>query len=281
LALAELVHSWLLQLENRDTVIRILFVDFKKAFDLIDHNIIIEKLTNLNLPPFLIKWFHSFLKDRKMRVKVASTKSPKYPMQAGVPQGTLLGPTLFLLHINCLQTCCSATKFVDDTTIWESCNISGINSKIQEATEQLIDWSESNNMTLNAKKTKEMLVYMGKKQLSLNKIIIGQNEVDNVRQFKLLGLIINDRLDWKDHIDHITKKAGKRLYFLTLLHRAGIQSGDIVEVYTATVRSILEYACEIWGPSLSCSLSDMVEHIHFRALKIIYPGLSYRETLNI
>ena len=260
-------------------MIRILFVDFKKAFDLIDHNIILDKLRQLDLPQFLIKWYHSFLKDRKSRVKIANLKSSEHPVQAGVPQGTLLGPTLFLLHIKCLQTCCPSTKFVDDTTIWEQCNIDGSDSKLQTATQQLADWSNSNNMSLNHKKTKEMIIYMGRKPLSLNAVSLGDDKVDRISQYKLLGVILNDRLSWNDHVDFITKKAGKRLYFLTLLKRSGISETDIVQVYTSTIRSLLEYACEIWGPSLPSYLSDRIEHIQFRALKIIYSGLSYRAAL--
>jgi hypothetical protein len=169
---------------------------------------------------------------------------------------------------------------VDDTTIWEGCSISGSDSSIQQAADQLVDWCKANNMTLNVNKTKEMRVYLGKKELSLSKVVIGQNEVESVVQFKLLGLIINDHLTWHDHVSYITKKAAKRLYYLTLLRRTRMPESDMTEVYTATIRSILEYACEVWGPAISNQLSDMVEHIQFRALKIIFPDLSYREALN-
>jgi len=214
MALAELVHSWLLNLEKKNTVVRVLFVDFRKAFDLIDHNIIMHKLEALNLPSFLIQWYSSFLSERKSKIKIEAVKSSERSIHAGVPQGTLLGPTTFLLHINCLQTQCPATKFVDDTTIWEHCHISGIDSKLQAATEQLTDWCKSNNMTLNTTKTKEMAIYFGRKALAIPRITVNGSEVELVDTFKLLGLVINNRLTWEDHVQYVTKKTAKRLHYL-------------------------------------------------------------------
>ena len=124
-----------------------MFLDFRKAFDPVDHRIILRKLNNTGLPYFIIKWITSFLCYHKQRVP--SFQSEWCNIKAGVPQGTLLGPVCFLLHINDLKTNCPAVKYVDDTTIWESCNRSGEDSHIQEAMYQTEEWSKQNNMQIN------------------------------------------------------------------------------------------------------------------------------------
>ena len=119
IALAQLIHEWLLALDTSNNMIRILLLDFKKAFDLVDHNILMRKIRDTNTPEFLYNWIYTFLEGRKQRVKVNGVVSPWLNINGGVPQGTLLGPITFLLHINDLKTVCRSVKYVDDTTIWK------------------------------------------------------------------------------------------------------------------------------------------------------------------
>ena len=110
---------------------------------------------------------YSFLSGRKQRIKIGKTFSDWEDVNAGVPQGTLLGPSTFLLHINDLQTDCHSVKYVDDTTIWESCDRKGVLSQLQTAANQTISWCNDNNMKINTHKTKEMLVDFSKKNRAI------------------------------------------------------------------------------------------------------------------
>ncbi len=122
LALIELVHNWLGSLESHGKFVRILVLDFQKAFDRVDHAILLSKISNTGVPDFLTRWVTSFLCDRRQTIQIGSTTSKWSHLKTGVPQGTLLGPVAFLLHINDLQTVCPNVKYVDGSSIWEVCN---------------------------------------------------------------------------------------------------------------------------------------------------------------
>jgi hypothetical protein len=278
-ALAELVHGWLNALESPGKVVRILLLDFRKAFDKVDHNILLDKLRTSEIPTFLLDWIRSFLCERKQRVKVGTAKSSWSNMKAGVPQGTLLGPVFFLVHVNDLQTACRTVKYVDDTTVWEACSSHGNDSTLQSAAEQVESWATLNNMELNAEKTKELIISFGRKAPDMPAVTINNTSIERVSSSKLLGLILNNKLTWEDQIEHMCAKASQRMYFLVLLKRAGRPPDDILDVYKSIIRSMLEYACEIWHPSLTKQQSNMLEHLQKRALKIVCPAMSYHEAL--
>ncbi len=242
--LVELVHMWLAGIEELGKAVRIVFLDFRKAFDKVDHSILLGKLLNAGIPDMLMRWVTAFLCDHQQQVKLGSCMSELTQGKAEVPQGTLLGPLGFVCHINDLNNVCDTVKYIDDSTIWEVCDRKGEDSQIQLATNQAIEWTD---------KTKNMVIYYGQRELIAPPIVMNGYEIEHVSTSKLLSVILNDTLTWGDHVDYICRKASARLYFLTLLKRTGYSSPDIVEVYAAITRSVLEYACEVWHPGLSKS----------------------------
>jgi hypothetical protein len=276
LALIETFHLWLGALEDTGSTVRILFLDFRKAFDRVDHSILLTKLANLGLPSFLVRWLTSFLCQRRQRVKVAQSKSEWSQMTAGVPQGTLLGPTTFLLHINCLQTDCKAVKYVDDATIWVKCERNGANSKLQRAADQAQSWADVNKMLINTEKTKCMDINFGKSQSCLPAITMNNCCIEVVKTSKVLGVVLNDKLTWHDHVLYMIQKTSKRLYLLCLLKRAGLSADEVTQVYCSIIRSVLEYATELWHPGLTNEQSVKIEQVQKRAVHIIKPGMDYQ-----
>jgi len=279
LALVELTHEWIAAMEEPGAVLRILFLDFRKAFDRVDHHILLSKLREQNIPAFLVDWLASFLCNRKQRVKIGDITSDWSHMKAGVPQGTLLGPICFLIHINDLKTVVHDIKYVDDSSLWEKCQRSGKDSQLQEATNQALEWTDKNNMMINTDKTKYMEIYYGRTPLTLHPITIKENKIEEVPVFKLLGLMINNKITWHDHVEFMCGKASRRIYFLVLLKRAGKSSTDIIDTYMAIIRSVLEYVCIVWHPGLNKQQSDQIEHIQKRSLGIAHPDLSYHDVL--
>ena len=157
-ALIHLTHHWLAELDNPGSIIRCCMIDFSKAFDRIDHNILLHKLQLLNTPPILLNWCADFLHDRYLRVKLGQHKSSWRSIHAGVPQGTKLGPLFFLVMINDLQTTLPLYKYVDDCTVYEIISNSSHNSSLQATIDSINNWTEHNSMCLNVSKTKELRV---------------------------------------------------------------------------------------------------------------------------
>ena len=112
--LVDILHHWHIALEN-NSIVRIVFIDYAKAFDHVDHSFVIRKLINLGVSGVLVRWVYSFLSDRQQRVKISDYVSDWLTLKGGVPQGSYLGPLIFLVLINDLTAGCLLHKFMDDT----------------------------------------------------------------------------------------------------------------------------------------------------------------------
>ena len=200
-ALIELVHEWKYALDTPETTIRILLVDFSKVFDRVDHHTLLIKCTSLGLLNFIMKWLTSFLCQRKQRVKIGNVKSNFITINAGVPQGTIFGPIG-------LQTSCGHVKYVDDCTIWKQFSPCGHNNSLQTAATEPLD---------------------------IPPLTINDRPIEQVKSTRLLGVTLTADLKWHSHIDEITVKASQRLYFIILLNRAGVESENLVNIYTSLV----------------------------------------------
>ena len=216
-ALISMLHKWNKETDGTGSTVRVVLFDFKKAFDLIDHNILIEKLSKLELPPMVMSWITDFLQNRKQRVKLSNDCYSEWGnIPAGVPQGTKLGPWLFTVMINDLEvTGVDLWKFVDDTTLSETIcrhQISAIQDHVDDFTKQ----SHANNFVLNEEKCKE--ISFRKTDPSFDPVVINNKSIELVESVKILGLNISNDLKWKIHISEIVRKVSSRLYFLKQLN---------------------------------------------------------------
>ena len=279
-ALIMLFHILFQAYDDTSNFIRLLFVDFSKAFELIDHSVLHNKLNDCQFPPHLSAWTLSFLDSRTQFVRVGHCVSSVLSTNAGAPQGTRAGPNDFKLVVNDLKFNIPYVKYVDDITIASVSNDSDDN-ELQHAAEQLADWCSCNGMRLNTRKTKEMLLHFGKKSdlRAIRPISIDGTSIERVSTFKLLGIYINCDLSWSSHIDYVVAKASKRIFVITQLIRAGVDKSDIVNVYSAIIRSVVEYACPVWHCGITKKQSNDVESVQRRCLKILYPELSYADAL--
>ena len=137
---------------------RVVLLDFSKALDLINHHILLEKLQTNGIPACIVRWIAAFLLDRLQRVKIGTDWSFSGSPNGGVPQGTLSGLNCFLLYVNDPETHIPLYKYVDDSTLFEICSCED-NSVIQQSLDKAVKWTASNEMRINSKKSKEMVIY--------------------------------------------------------------------------------------------------------------------------
>ena len=262
---------------------RVLLVEYSKAFDHINHDILIAKLYGMGLPAYLVRWMAAFLIDRQQSVKIGDTVSSIGYPNGGIPQGTLSGPKNFLVQINDLHTPCPMFKYVDDCTVFDVCNNISV-PMLQESADIITDWSRNNDMRINATKTKEMVICFccnDNHVASIPRIVIDNNDIERVTQAKVLGVTLSSDLTWNAHVDTIVSKARKRVFTIYQLKRAGISQCDLLRVYVSVIRPVLEYACPVCHTSPPMHLSDNIETIQKRCLRTIFPGHSYDEARSI
>ena len=180
--------------------------------------------------------------------------------------------------INDLQTECTAIKYVDDTTIYHTSNNPSDNS-LQESVDTAIDWSKQNSMKINATKTKDMLVSFSRDTPTVHNITVDGDIIERVSECKLLGVILNNRLSWHDHIDAMMKKANTRLHFLCQLKRTKLPAEELIKVYVTLIRPLLEYACQVWHAGLNDHQTNVIDSVQERVLNMVYPGLCYNDAL--
>ena len=280
-ALVSMLHMWAQATDGTGAAVRIVQLDYKKAFDLIDHRTLANKVLSLHIPRGVARWVIDFLIDRSQRVKLSHDCFSEWgPVPSGVPQGTKLGPWLFVLMLNDLRPSDAQTwKYVDDTTLAEVIPKDGV-SCIQSAVDSGVRWSRSNKLQLNVDKCKELTIDFKRIRQSFVPISINDKDLDYVTEVKILGLNISNNSLWNDHISDMIKKANKRIYFLILLKRARVPSNDILNFYCTCVRPVLEYCAPVFHHSLPAYLCNDIERVQRRALSVIAPASSYHETLS-
>lgn len=187
-------------------------LDLSKAFDTVDHNILISKLSKVGIRGSSLQWIESYLSNREQYVEVNGMQSTSLPINIGVPQGSILGPLLFLIYINDMSKCSDKLSFVhfaDDTTVSLSgVNVADIIPAINRELVKVDSWLCSNKLSLNLDKTVYM-VHSNKIKNSDDQVIIRNKIICNVNKSKFLGIIVDNKLKFKDHVTQVCSKMSK------------------------------------------------------------------------
>ena len=249
-ALINLIHQWSKATDGTSSDVRVLVMDYRKAFDLIDHDhsLLITKLKGYSINPCIINWICDFLIDRQQRVKMENDIYSEWKdVVAGVPQGTKLGPWLFLVMINDFEISSADGNviFVDDTTSFEIVK-KDKSSLMQSMADETSLWSNDNMFQIQPKKCKEMRISFRKIPEIYENITITGKTIDVVRSVKILGVTLQSNLKRDEHINNIFKKASKRIYLLYQLKRAKVSSNELVNFYVKCIRSMLLYSCQVF-----------------------------------
>ena len=230
-----------------------IFVDLEKAFDTVHHDILCDKLNAYGLRGKINDLFKSYLSNRKQYVSLNGVDSPLEDITCGVPQGSTLGPLLFLLYINDFRLCLDNTSnghFADDTFImYNSKKLKTIETVINTELKQVIKWLRLNKLSLNAGKT-ELIFFHSKsnKNLNFDKVYINFNGIrlTPVDFVKYLGMFIDKHLNWSYHIHEISKKLSQANGILSKL-RYSAPREVCIQVYYSIFYSVLIYGCNAWG----------------------------------
>ena len=251
IALLNMIHEWITGTDGKGSTVRAILFDCRKAFDLIDHTILIYKLGKLDLPITVINWIIDFLSNRFQRIKLAEGCLSEWgSVPSGVPQGTKLGPWLFVVMINDLVINGACVwKHVDDTTASEVVG-KGEVSSAQIIADKVAEWSLANTVQLNNEKCKDLRISFARNKATFEPIRVHGKELELVDSAKLLGITITSDLSWNTHVNDVIKKAAKRLYFLVQLKGAKVTCNDLGLFYITCVRSVLDYAIPFYYYSL-------------------------------
>ena len=227
------------------------FLDFSKAFDTVDHSILKMKLNKYRIKGTQLKWFEDYINDRKQYITYNnSAKSKSQTIKCGVPQGSILGPLLFLIYINDLSTvseACLPILFADDTNIL----ITGINidvmcQQLNDDLEKIQEWLCCNKLSLNVLKTHYMIFSPGNKIISDVDMKICNVNINRVYVTKFLGIQIDAQLNWKKHIEYINKKLCKCTAILLKVRKV-LHNNCLINFYYTFAYPYFIYCNNIWG----------------------------------
>ena len=253
-AISELTSAILKNKEtNRFTVS--LFLDLSKAFDSLKHDTLLKKMELYGVRGVALNWYTSYLSSRQLRAKCMTNSgnselSQKYPVTYGTPQGSCLGPLLFLLFCNDLRlhlTYLSCIQFADDTTLYTSGKkIRLLECEINHDLETVSDWCKANKLMLNIDKTVCMIFPPNKTATSNMHIKILDQEISICSQTKFLGLWLDSNLSWDKHLSVICSKMKQNLGLMQKCKNY-LDNRTLRTIYYAHIHSYLSYSILVWG----------------------------------
>ena len=263
-ALTKLIDTWLKEMDEGN-VIGVSFLDFRKAFDLVNHNILIDKLKYYNFNNSAIEWISSYLSNRHQSVHIGNARSSRRTITCGVPQGSVLGPLLFLIYINDLPLHVQHSKlslFADDATLHKSAtSMESINLHISSDVDNVNSWCRENAMIINEAKSKCMMIgtsqRLSKLQSRTLNVNVNDQTLDNVDNEKLLGVHLDSHLQFNKHVDVVCRSITSKIALLKRIKRYLPLSYRTL-YYNAYVLPCIDYCLTIWGNTSKTNL----ERIH-------------------
>ena len=285
-ALLSVTHDWFQALEAGQEVCSICF-DLRKAFDSVPHRLLVDKLTSLGLSAHIISWITSYLTNRKQHVVVGGESSQDAPVLSGVPQGSVLGPLLFLVYINDVSNVLLSdgsilNLYADDMLLYKSMKSFEDYSHLQLDIDCISDWVCRNKLMFNPTKCKAMTISRKRNSVYPAQFLLNGIPLEQVETFNYLGVLLSSDLSWSAHIDSICTKARKVIGLLYRRFYGNVNNHSLLELYSVLVRPHLEYAATIWDPHLIKDINKL-ENVQKFAIKMCLKqwDLGYQDLLDL
>ena len=246
------------------------YTDFRKAFDRVDHKILLEKLAYNGIRGNLWRWFKSYITNRTQKVMINGYESNTIPITSGVPQGSILGPLLFVIFINDIGKCfkfCDYLLYADDLKIYHVIKDSSDHHKFQEDLHQFDEYCRINKLKLSVDKCKT-ITFTKKKHPRKHTYILGGTTLESVHTIKDLGITLDSKLTLDKHVNNICNKAYAMYGFVIRSSNEFKRSSTYIHLYKSLIRSQLEYATVVWSPFYQKYISD-VEKVQKKILKCV------------
>ena len=276
LAALELSDKIYLQMDKKETPLAI-FLDLSKAFDTIDHSILLNKLQYYGIKNTSFKWFSSYLTNRLQYVQYDGQESDLSTITTGVPQGSILGPLLFIIYMNDIHKVTDKFNFIlyaDDTSLVEPLctfnysvkdNINDISQNINAELDAVYEWLSLNKLSLNIKKTKMMLFHHRQKNIKniIPKLMINKVPIEYVTEFNFLGITLDECMTWNRHINRIACKMSCTIGTLKRLKRL-LPFSVLKMLYNSLILPYINYGILVWGTN-----TQRIEKLQKTAVRII------------
>ena len=251
------------------------FLISHKASDSVPHSPLLNTLSSLNLPPHLLHWFHSYLSNRTQQVIVSGSTSCKSNVISGVPQGSILGPLLFILYINDLcslpfSPSVNLTLYADDILLSHPISSPHCMFSVQSNINLILSWLSSHHLYVNSKKTKYMIITRKPPSFlsSLPPLFLNDVRLDCVSSYKYLGVILCSNLSWSPHIKSVCSKSRKLLGYLFRHFYKFSSPNSLLRLYRSLILPHLSYCSSVWSPPINSGDSRSLEKVQKFALKL-------------